>query len=51
MKTFEEIKNILSAHRSEIERQYKVKKIGVFGSAVSGKQRKKSDIDILVEFR
>lgn len=51
MKNLEEIINILSAHRRELESQHKVKKIGIFGSVISGRQKKKSDIDILVEFR
>lgn len=51
MKTFEEIRNILSAHRKELEIKYKVKEIGVFGSFIKGRQKKKSDIDILVEFK
>lgn len=48
-----EIKRI----KSEIEKsmpilkdRYKVKTIGIFGSYVRGKQKKKSDVDILVEF-
>lgn len=31
--------------------QFEVKKIGLFGSYANGKQNKKSDIDILVEFK
>jgi uncharacterized protein len=50
MKNLDEIKNILSAHRGELASQYKVKKIGVFGSVIGGRQKKNSDIDILVEF-
>lgn len=50
MKTLEEIKNILAEHKKELKEKYKVKEIGIFGSFVKGKQRKKSDIDILVEF-
>jgi hypothetical protein len=30
--------------------KYKVKTIGVFGSYVRGEQKKKSDVDVLVEF-
>src|SRR3990167_4406210 len=48
-----EIKRI----KSEIEKsmpilkdRYKVKTIGIFGSYVRVKQKKKSDVDILVEF-
>lgn len=32
-------------------RKYGVKRIGVFGSYVRGEQKKKSDIDTLVEFK
>ena len=32
-------------------RKYGVKKIGLFGSFAKGKQKKKSDIDFLVEFK
>jgi uncharacterized protein len=34
-----------------LEKTYGVKKMGVFGSFVNGKPNKKSDIDILVEFK
>ncbi|MBI2909227.1 MAG: nucleotidyltransferase family protein [Chloroflexi bacterium] len=34
----------------EIEQHYKVKSLGVFGSYVRGEQRKRSDLDLLVEF-
>ena len=30
--------------------KYKVKRIGLFGSFAAGKQRKRSDIDFVVEF-
>jgi uncharacterized protein len=51
MKTLDEIKNIISEHMDILKSQYKVKEIGVFGSYVRGKPKKKSDIDILVVFR
>lgn len=51
MKTLEEIRNILLANMNTLKSQYKVKKIGVFGSYVRGRPKKKSDIDILVTFR
>lgn len=50
MKTIEEIKEILKDHREEVSRKYKVSEIGIFGSFVRGEQKKRSDIDILVEF-
>ncbi len=49
-KSLNEIKSILNAHRRDICERYKVKEIGVFGSFVRGEQRKRSDVDILVEF-
>jgi predicted nucleotidyltransferase len=51
MKDIEEIKRTLSAHREIFAAKYKVKTIGIFGSYVRGKPKKKSDIDILVEFK
>lgn len=49
-KSIEEVKNILKEHKEEVSRKYKVSEIGIFGSFVRGEQRKRSDIDILVEF-
>ncbi len=34
----------------ELEQRYKVKTLGVFGSYTHGKQHKRSDLDLLVEF-
>ncbi|MDI3535329.1 MAG: uncharacterized protein PWQ82_1694 [Thermosediminibacterales bacterium] len=42
-KKIKEIKPIL-------KEKYKVKKIGIFGSYISGKATEQSDVDILVEF-
>ena len=46
-----EIKSIIKQHRQELERKFKVKELGIFGSYVRGEQKKRSDIDILVEFQ
>ena len=51
MKRLEEIIDIINKHKQELEDKFKIKEIGIFGSYVSGKIRKKSDIDILVEFK
>jgi uncharacterized protein len=51
MNSFQEIRQTLQHHRAELEEEYKVKDIGVFGSYIRGEQDKSSDIDILVEFR
>lgn len=50
MKSIKEIKKILSLHKNEFEEKYSVKEIGVFGSYVKNKNKRKSDLDILVEF-
>ena len=50
MKTLDEIKDALAQHKEELRQKYKVQEIGVFGSYVKGGQRKRSDVDILVEF-
>lgn len=36
--------------QGETLKKYRVKRIGLFGSYVRGEQKKKSDIDMLVEF-
>ena len=33
-----------------MSRKYRINEIGIFGSIVRGEQKKRSDIDILVEF-
>jgi uncharacterized protein len=50
MKTLEQVKEILKRHKEEVVREYNIKEIGIFGSIVRGEQKKRSDIDILVEF-
>jgi len=39
----------LKKHK-DLLKKYKVKRIGLFGSYVRGEQKKRSDIDFLVEF-
>lgn len=50
MDSSKDVIKTIKKNRSVIER-YGVKKIGVFGSFVRSRQKKGSDIDILVEFR
>ncbi|HOK30355.1 MAG TPA: nucleotidyltransferase family protein, partial [bacterium] len=50
MKSFEEIKSILSYYREELKIKYSVREIGIFGSYVRNEQGQSSDVDILVEF-
>lgn len=50
MKSLKEIDKILKTHRQELYKKYKITKIGIFGSTARGNQKKRSDIDIIVEF-
>jgi len=50
MKQLEDIQECVKAHKNELNRDYKVKEIGIFGSYVRGHQHDKSDLDILVDF-
>lgn len=50
MKKIERIEKILRNSKLELQKKYGVKQIGLFGSYVRGGIRKKSDLDILVDF-
>src|SRR3989338_7820458 len=47
----EEAKSIIRQHKQELGQKFKVKEIGIFGSYEKGEQKKRSDIDILAEFK
>ena len=49
-KTLEEIKKILRENETILTDRFKVKEIGIFGSYLREEQKKRSDLDILVEF-
>ncbi|MFH1454207.1 MAG: nucleotidyltransferase family protein [Armatimonadota bacterium] len=51
MEKIETIKQILLNCKELLKKQFKVKNIAVFGSYVKGRPAKKSDIDMLVEFK
>ena len=44
------IMNEIKMNMPYFTEKYKVKAIGVFGSYIRGEQKKKSDVDVLVEF-
>jgi len=48
--SIDEAKTILKEHKDEVIRKYGVSEIGIFGSFVRGEQKKRSDIDVLVEY-
>lgn len=45
-----QILNYLTSNKERFQKEYHLKRIGVFGSFARGEQNEKSDIDILVEF-
>jgi predicted nucleotidyltransferase len=49
MKTRDEILKLLAQCKPELEKQYKVKKLAMFGSYARGDQTEDSDVDILVD--
>ena len=46
----EELKNQIEALKPVLSERFKVETIGIFGSYVRGEQKRKSDLDVLVEF-
>lgn len=50
MKTLDEIRAILNAHRAALQERYGVRSIAVFGSYARGEATETSDVDLIVEF-
>lgn len=50
MKEIEKIMSEIRKSMPILREEYKVKTIGVFGSHVRGEERKRSDVDVLVDF-
>jgi len=50
MKAIDRILDEIKNHKSELCKEYPIKKIGVFGSYLRGEERSDSDVDVLVEF-
>jgi predicted nucleotidyltransferase len=50
IKEVEKIMRKLKENKNVFREKYNVKTLGVFGSYIRGEQKKKSDVDILVEF-
>jgi predicted nucleotidyltransferase len=48
MKSFEDIKEISQQHRDDLQMQFGVAEIGLFGSYVRGEQEENSDVGIPV---
>lgn len=50
MKSTEEIRTVLYDLKNEIKDKYKAQIVGIFGSFAKGKQKRGSDLDVLVIF-
>lgn len=50
MKKLKQIQSLLASSKAEMRRKYNVIELGIFGSYARGRQRKSSDLDILVKF-
>lgn len=50
MKSLNEIIKVITESKEELQTEFGVYKIGIFGSVVDGSQNNDSDVDILVEF-
>jgi len=48
--TIESVRQSLRNCMHELQIRYGVKSLGIFGSYVHGQQKKRSDIDLLIEF-
>lgn len=49
MKTVKDIEIIIQKHRKDLEKEFGLRAIGIFGSYARGNQLQDSDVDILVE--
>jgi hypothetical protein len=50
MKILNDIEETLRNYKPILKERFNIKKIGIFGSFIRGKESNKSDLDILVEF-
>ncbi len=50
VRNIEEASAVLREHKAEVANKYRIREMGIFGSFVRGEQKRRSDIDILVEF-
>jgi predicted nucleotidyltransferase len=51
MNACDEIIRTLALHKHEMSERFKVRDLGIFGSYIHNAQKKRSDVDILVEFK
>lgn len=51
MKTFDELRQLLSLQKQSLCENYQITEIGIFGSYARGEQTELSDVDILVDYK
>ncbi len=51
MVTLEKVLSVVKGLKEEVEKKYKARIIGIFGSYARGEQKEASDVDILVNFQ
>ena len=51
MRSAQDILRFLAENKTEMERRFGVRRIGLYGSYASGTQRDESDVDLVVELR
>ncbi len=51
MKNFDEMKNKIKSVQAELEKDFSVSEIGIFGSYVRGEENEDSDLDILISLK
>lgn len=51
IQTLETVKKTLESSKDQINREFKAKVLGIFGSYVRGDETPESDLDVLVRFR
>ncbi len=49
--TLDEVLNLLSSHRQELEQRFGISSLALFGSVARGEAGPDSDVDVLVKFR
>ena len=48
--SYKQYARLLRKHKNDLYERYSVKEIGIFGSYIRGEQKRRSDLDVLVDF-
>ena len=50
MLSLDEIKQSLITQKSILQKNYKINRLGIFGSYIRGEQKQESDLDVLIDY-